>query len=68
MFMLSRSAAGGISVPSPGIKPVSPALQGGFLTIGPPGSPCTGKFLKMLQCYISMHCTQNAVQFVTAVC
>ena len=46
--MLSRSAAGGISVPSPGIKPVSPALQGGFLTIGPPGSPCTGKFLKML--------------------
>ena len=26
-------------VPGPGIKPVSLALQGGFLTTGPPGKP-----------------------------
>ena len=34
---LSCSAAWGILVPWPGIKPVCPVLQGGFLTIGPPG-------------------------------
>ena len=27
----------GISVPRPGIEPTSPALEGGFLTTGPPG-------------------------------
>ena len=26
-------------LPGPGIEPVSPALQGGFLTTGPPGKP-----------------------------
>ena len=25
--------------PGPGLEPVSPALAGGFLTAGPPGSP-----------------------------
>ena len=34
---LSCSEAGGILVPRPGIEPLSPALQGGFLTTGPPG-------------------------------
>ena len=29
--------AHGILVPRPGIKPTSPALEGGFLTLGPPG-------------------------------
>ena len=29
----------GILVPQPGIKPMSPALGGGFLTTGPPGKP-----------------------------
>ena len=33
----SCSAACRILVPRPGIKPVSPALAGGFLTTGPPG-------------------------------
>ena len=33
---LSCSAACGILVPRPGIKPTSPALQGRFLTTGPP--------------------------------
>ena len=28
--------ARGILVPQPGIEPVSPALEGGFLTAGPP--------------------------------
>ena len=31
------SAACGIFVPQPGIRPESPALEGGFLTTGPPG-------------------------------
>ena len=31
------STVGRILVPQPGIKPVSPALQGRFLTSGPPG-------------------------------
>ena len=34
---LSCSSACGILVPQPGIEPVSPALQGGFLTTGPSG-------------------------------
>ena len=34
---LSCSTAYGILVPWPGIEPSSPALQGGFLTTGPPG-------------------------------
>ena len=33
-------AACGISVPWPGIEPVSPALEGGFFTTGPPGKSC----------------------------
>ena len=36
MGLLSCSAACGILVSQPGIEPVSPVLQGGFLTIGPP--------------------------------
>ena len=36
---LNCSAACGILVPPPGIEPESPALQGGFLTTGPPGKP-----------------------------
>ena len=27
-------------LPGPGLKPVSPALAGGFLTTAPPGEPC----------------------------
>ena len=34
---LSCLTACGILVPSPGIEPKSPALEGGFLTIGAPG-------------------------------
>ena len=33
----SLGVACGILVPQPGTKPVSPALEGGFLTTGPPG-------------------------------
>ena len=35
--VLSCPAACGILVPQPGIKPASPALEGGYLTTGPPG-------------------------------
>ena len=34
---LSCPAACGISIPQPGIEPAFPALEGGFLTNGPPG-------------------------------
>ena len=34
---LSCPAACGILIPQPGIKPASPASEGGFLTTGPPG-------------------------------
>ena len=34
---LSCPTARGILVPQPGIEPASPALEGGFLTTGPPG-------------------------------
>ena len=32
-------------LPGPGIKPVSPALAGGFLTTAPPGKSQTGKLI-----------------------
>ena len=44
---LSSSMACGILVPRPGIKPTSPALQGGFLTSGPPGKAL---------CVVLSHC------------
>ena len=34
--------------PQPGIEPMAPALQGGFLTTGPPGKSQEG-YLKMNQ-------------------
>ena len=36
-YQFSCSVACGILVPQPGIEPMSPALQGRFLTTGPPG-------------------------------
>ena len=38
---LSCPVACGILVPQPGIDPTSPALEGGFLTTGPPGKSQT---------------------------
>ena len=38
---LSCAAAGGILVPHLGIEPAPPALQGRFLTTGPPGKSLT---------------------------
>ena len=32
-------------LPGPGLKPVSPALAGGFPTTAPPGKPMAGGFL-----------------------
>ena len=43
---LSYPEVDGILVPRPGIKPVSPALQGGFLTTGLPGQPLRPSFKK----------------------
>ena len=41
---LSCPAACGILVPRPGIEPMFPALEGGFLTTGPPGKSIQGDF------------------------
>ena len=41
---LSCPTACGILIPQPGIKPMSPALEGGFLTTGPPGKSPSGCF------------------------
>ena len=38
---LTCSAAREILVPRPGMEPTSPALEGGFLTTGPPGKSCS---------------------------
>ena len=43
---LSCSAACGILLLRPGIEPVSPALEGRFLTTGPPGKSPPPLFLK----------------------
>ena len=43
---LSYPEVYGILVPWPGIKPVSPALQGRFLTTGLPGQPLRPSFKK----------------------
>ena len=45
---LSWPTACGILVPQPGIKPMSPALEGGFLTTGPPGKSLTTIFFKRI--------------------
>ena len=52
---LSCSAACGILVPQSGIEPVFPALQGGFLTTGPPGKPQTGVLYWMRLCFANNH-------------
>ena len=41
---LSCPAARGILNPQPGIEPMSPALEGTFLTSGPPGEPPAKNF------------------------
>ena len=43
---LSCLAARGILDPGPGIEPSSPALEGGFLTTGPPGKSLDYKLLE----------------------
>ena len=42
---LGCSMARGVLVPLPGMEPMSFALQGKFLTAGPPGKPLEGGFL-----------------------
>ena len=46
-------------LPRPGLKPVSPALAGGFLTTAPPGKPLFKTFLKankIYDYYYSLQC------------
>ena len=48
---LSCPAACGILVPRPGMEPVSPALEGGFFTTGPPGKSCKFYFKFLSNCF-----------------
>ena len=48
----SCPAACGIPVPQTGIEPTSPALEGGFITAGPPGSPNVEIFKIEISIYI----------------
>ena len=52
------SAACGVLVPGPGIKAASPALQGGFLTTGPPGKSLLWR-LKHPHCRVLHHATKE---------
>ena len=55
---LGCSVAYGILVPWPGIEPASPALQGGFLTTGPPGKSFISFYdLKIFRCSDRPHFT-----------
>ena len=40
MAVLALHFRGMWDLPGPGIKPMSPALAGGYLTTEPPGKPC----------------------------
>ena len=51
MYGLSCSVACGILVLGPGIEPASLAVEGGFLTTGPPG--------KFLFCFVSFLISQG---------
>ena len=57
---LCCSAAYGMLVPWPGIKPTSPALQGGFLTTGPPGRSLGTYFEYPSMEFNSSSCLQEA--------
>ena len=52
---LSCPSACGILVPRPGIEPMSPALEGGFLTTAPPGKP----FIQILKSTFHLQLLQN---------
>ena len=43
-------------LPGPGLKPVSPALAGGFLTTAPPGKPQLTRFSSLLSFMIVSLC------------
>ena len=45
---LGCPTACGLLVPQPGIKPVFPALEGRFLTTGPPRNSLKSLFLKII--------------------
>ena len=49
---ISCSMACGILVPLPGIKPAPPALDGRFLTTGPPGTSPDMKFSSVIDLHV----------------
>ena len=49
LYGLSCSAACGISVHQPGVEPIFPAFEDGFLTTEPPGKSLGIQFYKQLR-------------------
>ena len=60
---LRCSAARGVFVSQPGIKPTSPALQGGFLTTGPPEKPLYFYFCRWSFEVLSLFCSHLSFAF-----
>ena len=52
---LSCSVACGILVPLPGIEPMFPALEGRFLTPGPPGKPPGMCYYFLKVCHLTQY-------------
>ena len=57
---LSCPAECGILVPQPGIEPMSPAVQGTYLTAGPPGKSHTLPSLRRQICFVFQWCNPSA--------
>ena len=51
---LSCPVARGILVPQPGLEPVSPSLEGGFLTTEPPGKSWSLRYCKKIYMLLSL--------------
>ena len=63
---LSCFLACGILVPSPGIKPMSPAWQGGFLTAGPPGKSLEQTFKERDEAGAHLACSRSSKEACVA--
>ena len=58
-YGLSCPATCGILVPRPWIKPASPALEGGFLTTGPPGKSQVLQVILMCTMKLTVETVEN---------
>lgn len=55
-------------LPSPGIKPLPPALAGKFFTTEPPGKPLAQSFVKICLCYLALFSPFSVLWVSVMVC